>query len=126
PPESTTPTSFKTGNKSGVLSNDALASVTTFSINFSISIGFFTNSFAIYAASLATVKMVPSTGFVTDLYATSTPDINPSATSTLVNSVLPANFYAKPRNNCDKITPEFPRAPINKPLTKACNNVSKF
>ena len=32
---------------------------------------------------------------------------------------LPSHPLEKPRKICDKITPEFPRAPINKPLAKA-------
>ena len=63
--------------------------------------------------------MVPSTGFATALYATSTPACKPSANCFVSIVSVCSNAAQKPRKSCDKITPEFPRAPINNPFENA-------
>ena len=67
PPESTTPTSFKIGNKLGVFFKDLLAAFTTtskilFIVVFDVIFNLLNSSYV----SLITVKIVPSTGFKTD------------------------------------------------------------
>ena len=119
PPESTTPTSFKTGSNSGVLFNEARASFKKTSKHFSIVQDSSTFSAKKSAASRITVKIVPSTGFITALYATSFPDTNASAKSTGPILSFPSNEIANPLKIWDKITPEFPLAPISNPLEKA-------
>jgi hypothetical protein len=61
PPESTTPTSFKIGNKFGVFSRDLFDATITCWKNSVIVASFFTFLAAI-EASLITVKIVPSIG----------------------------------------------------------------
>ena len=65
PPESTTLAFFKAGSKSGVLSSITFASVTTTSINLTMS--FSSVSIAASAAALITDKIVPSVGLITAL-----------------------------------------------------------
>ena len=62
-----------------------------------------------------TVKIVPSTGRITALYATVVPLVNASLKSATVKTVLPFKEAAKPRKIWEVITPLLPRAPINKP-----------
>src|SRR5699024_7085214 len=69
-------------------------------------------------ASLATVSIVPSTGFITALYSVLT-----RAWNALANCIASISFsfsidLEKHLNYWDNITHEFPRAPINKPLEK--------
>ncbi len=80
------------------------------------------------AAPLATVKIVPSFGFITALYAVSTAFWNDAArTGTVISFSLPITFV-KPRNSCDKITPEFPLAPRREPddIAFAIDAISGF
>src|SRR5699024_10170979 len=116
--ESTTPTSFKMGSNSGVLSKDLRASFVMLVISSTTSIND-EDSFAISAESLTTVKIVPSTGFVTASYANVTPFEKASANSSELTDSLLDSPIENPRNICDKITPEFPLAPISKPFEKA-------
>ena len=67
PPLSTTPTSFKTGKSSGVLSSDSSASFTKYENTSSISIPSWAYWTTASLASLITVKIVPSTGRITAL-----------------------------------------------------------
>ena len=72
PPESTTPASFNTGSISGVCDKTCSMCLITSAPNSIISSVFETNSIAFVAPPRATVKMVPSFGFITALYAVST------------------------------------------------------
>src|SRR5699024_3485202 len=45
-----------------------------------------------------------------------------SAKSAGVNSVLATAFLLNPRKTCERITPEFPRAPISNPFARACES----
>ena len=62
-------------------------------------------------ASLATVRMVPSVGFITALYAAVTPSTNASARSAPLASLFPCKPLEIPRNSRERITPELPLAP---------------
>ncbi|MNN61945.1 hypothetical protein D3C81_1772080 [compost metagenome] len=63
--------------------------------------------------------MVPSTGLTTALYAVSTPFCSAAANCWALALSSSCTDLAKPRNNCDRITPELPRAPISRPLERA-------
>lgn len=67
PPASTTSASFKTSSFSGVLSKEMLAASITFVKNYSKLSYLFCAFKAKSAVSLPTVKIVPSTGFITAL-----------------------------------------------------------
>ena len=124
PPESTTPASFSTGSISGVRSRVSFISWMTFSKNSAGSSLFGASCTAFSAPALATVRIVPSFGFITALYAESTafskafPSTYTSASSTSRSTRV------KPRNNWERITPEFPRAPRRDPLEIALQIVS--
>ena len=66
-------------------------------------------------ASLATVRIVPSTGFATAVYARSTPHLIAAATCPGVALSSPEKPAAIPAKSCDRMTPEFPRALISIP-----------
>ena len=55
--------------------------------------------------------MVPSAGFMTALYAASTPSCSACAHRTPSHSSLPFRRLEMPRNSSDRMTPELPRAP---------------
>ena len=116
PPESTTPASFSTGSKSGVWANTSspysIISAHTSSRLRPES----TRNAAFSAIPFATVRIVPSFGFMTALYAVSTARIKPSANTW--TSICSCSLISrqKPRKSCDKITPELPRAPRREPL----------
>ena len=80
------------------------------------------NSIALLAAPFATVRMVPSFGFITALYAVSTAFCiaSPRITTSIVSYF--AITLVNPRNNCDKITPELPLAPRREPEETAFAN----
>ena len=67
PPESTTPTSFKTGKSSGVCFKEALASDKKYLNPFKMSLSSLTYSLNDAEDSLMTVRIVPSTGLITAL-----------------------------------------------------------
>ena len=119
PPESTTPASFKTGSKLGVLSNDFCPTSRQALKNSTVSSNFLWDFSAYSAISLITVNIVPSVGFITALYATSFALVNAwliVLTSIVFLSAMPCE---SPRKIWDKITPEFPLAPIRAPLLNA-------
>ena len=74
------------------------------------------SSTAFSATPFATVRIVPSFGFITALYAVSTARTKPSASTDTVICFLPLISLQKPRRSWDKITPEFPLAPRREPL----------
>ena len=64
----------------------------------------------------ATVSMVPSLGLDTAEYATRVPFSSARANTLLFTS---SNFLISaqiPRNSCERMTPELPRAPLSAPL----------
>ena len=72
----------------------------------------------------ATVKIVPSFGFITALYAVSTALTHAfDKISTLISSYFLISLV-KPLKSCDKITPEFPLAPLREPVEIAFATVS--
>ena len=116
PPESTTPACFKTGNISGVCSNTSSAYLMTSSKKTVKSWHpSSASSRALWLAPFATVRMVPSLGFITALYAVSTAFSLASARSATVSSSNSLIDLVKPLKSWDKITPEFPRAPRKEP-----------
>ena len=83
-------------------------------------------SSALSAALRATVRTVPSVGFITDLYAASTP-ISIAFAICMQSAVSsPANPLENPLKSSDRITPEFPRAPLKSAeaaISAACDTV---
>jgi len=63
----------------------------------------------------ATVRIVPSFGFITALYAVSTAFWKESDKICTLISSYSAITFVKPRNNCERITPELPLAPLKEP-----------
>ena len=78
PPASTTPAFFSAGSSSGVFARLFSPSSMNFARNSAASPPSCAESFVFSHASLTTVSMVPSVGFITDLYAASTPSLNAS------------------------------------------------
>ena len=73
------------------------------------------SSDAFSAIPLATVRIVPSFGFITALYAVSTAF---SKASARIGASISSYFLiplVKPRRSWDRMTPEFPRAPLKDP-----------
>ena len=124
PPESTTPASFKTGSISGVLASVSSACWNIPSKNVSRSDAESASSSALSAAALATVRMVPSFGFITALYAVSTPRSIAAAIAGASRSVSLRTPRVNPRRSCERITPELPRAPRREPEEIALARVS--
>ncbi len=73
-------------------------------------------SSALLAPALATVRIVPSFGFITALYAVSAACITAFPRTVASSSSFPFIDFTKPRKICDRITPEFPLAPRREPL----------
>ena len=73
------------------------------------------NSAALSDIPFATVRMVPSFGFITALYAVSVAFWKASEIICTFSSSYSAITFVNPRNNWDKITPELPLAPRNDP-----------
>ena len=74
--------------------------------------------------ALATVRIVPSFGFITALYAVSLALSKASASSN--TSIVCDSFkiFAAPRKSCESITPEFPLAPRSEPCAMALQSVA--
>ena len=72
-------------------------------------------SLALLAAPLATVRIVPSFGFITALYAVSTAFSHAEARIATLISSYSLITLLKPLNSWDKITPELPLAPLREP-----------
>ena len=68
-------------------------------------------SLAFSADSLATVRIVPSVGFITDLYAPSTPASSAATMFSSVSCACPFKALEKPLKIRERITPELPLAP---------------
>ncbi|CRH64122.1 Uncharacterised protein [Chlamydia trachomatis] len=121
-PESTTPFSLRTGNKSGVRATDSYASTTIASRSSCLVACFCSSLSAQSDTSFKTVRMVPSTGFLTALKATFTPFRKAFAMSSTLrtSSVAPTRPSLIPRKIWLVITPELPRAPISDPCVIAC------
>ena len=115
PPESTTPASLRTGSISGVLESTYSACSIIIRIASSMSSVCDAISAALSEIPLATVRIVPSFGFITALYAVSVALLVASASVSTVISVTPFISLVKPLKSCDKITPELPLAPLNEP-----------
>ena len=76
------------------------------------------------AVSRTTVKIVPSIGFNTASYAATLAAFNASANLVAVGGVFVRIVAASPRKIWLRITPLFPRAPINDPWLIASHVVS--
>ena len=121
PPASTTPASFSTGNNSGVLANASRpASRATRNMRSKLP-PLEAAATAASAVSRTTVRMVPSTGFNTASYEATLALFNASANCAGLASPpsTPRNLATSPRITWLKITPLFPRAPINDPWAMA-------
>ena len=112
PPASTTPAFASAGSRLGVLSKDTLACWQISCITIHGSFVVLTTSLAFSADSLTTVRIVPSVGFITDLYAPFTPFSRLTTRSSADISLLPARPFEKPLKTRERITPEFPLAPL--------------
>ena len=115
PPESTTPASFSTGSISGVFASTASASSITRRANSSTSSTLSESSAALSAAPFATVRIVPSFGFITALYAVSTAFCIAPARSITSSSSWSRMPLVNPLKSWDRITPELPLAPLKEP-----------
>jgi len=111
PPASTTPAFFRTGFWLTVFAKATFASSKAAAWTTSKQVFFLAVFSALAAARRATVKIVPSAGFITALYAASTPSCSAWAHSRPLQISSPFSFREMPRNNRDRITPELPRAP---------------
>ena len=118
PPESTTPACFNTGSISGVFKSVSSIFATIASQNSIISSvsEFISISSAFSAPAFATVRIVPSLGFITALYAVSAACCTAFPIIVTSSVSFPFISFTNPLNICDIITPEFPLAPLNEPL----------
>ena len=118
PPASTTPASRRTCNCSGVCSRATCPSARAFSTT-RIRSAPSSDSLAPFADSRTTVRMVPSTGFITAPSAATLASV--SAVASTPPSISPEleRHALMPRSTCDRITPEFPRAPMREPWEMA-------
>ena len=114
PPASTTPAFFRVGSRFGVSSRATFAPSNAALNTVRASPPALKDFFASSDATLATVRMVPSVGFITALYAASTPASNANTRFSAVTSSLVPIPFEIPRNSRDVITPELPRAPRSK------------
>ena len=111
PPASTTPAFLSVGSNSGVCSKAVLAPSIAALKTPKASFPSLRAALAYSEATRATVSIVPSVGFITALYAASTPSSKAEAIlSAVTNSSSPIPF-AKPLKSNEVITPEFPLAP---------------
>ena len=124
PPESTTPACLSTGNISGVWLNTKSPWAMISLANSSTSAVFSAISTALSAMPFATVRIVPSFGFMTALYAVSVPRTKARASVGTFTVLYILISFVNPRNNWDKITPEFPLAPRKEPEEIALASVS--
>ena len=113
PPASTTPAFLRTGRSSGVLSRDALAAEVIVSKSSTMSAPSAAFFDAASELSRATVRIVPSVGFITDLYADSTPKLKDLDISCASAVFFPFKPLENPLNKSDRITPELPLAPLS-------------
>ena len=97
PPASTTPACFNTGSISGVCARTLCPSSIMPFRNTSISSVSSASLTAASAQPLATVRIVPSLGFITALYAVFTACSAAAASSCAPASSMPSNAFAKPR-----------------------------
>ena len=124
PPESTTPASFKTGSISGVFDKTSSACSIIFNSASSMSSVSSATSAALSDTPFATVRIVPSFGFITALYAVSVALCVALAMSSTVKLSSPDISFVNPLNSCERITPELPLAPLNEPVAIAFASVS--
>ena len=111
PPASTTPAFLSAGSSSGVLASDFSASETNARRNIAASPPETPSSAVFSQPSRATVRIVPSVGFMTDLYAASTPSFSAAESSAASAVSFPERPFESPLKISERITPEFPRAP---------------
>ncbi len=65
------------------------------------------------------MRIVPSTGFITAWYAASAAAVKASAVVRASATPTPLKTAVSPRRIWERITPEFPRAPISDPWLTA-------
>ncbi len=117
PPESTTPAFLSTGSSSGVFASasspTSINAVRKATKSLCLPASFIADS----AISLTTVKIVPSLGMETALYATFEPDSIAFA-KVLVSNASLVFFKTEqmPLKICEDITPELPLAPLSAPF----------
>ena len=90
-----------------VISPWAMACSSTYSTLFCSSAALAARS----AARRETVRIVPSAGFITALYAAATPSCIAAAKAAPSASLQPLSSLEMPRKRSDRMTPELPRAP---------------
>ena len=123
PPASTTPAWASTGSISGVRARVSAASPRALSTTPTRP----EPLAAPAAAAEATVRMVPSTGRTTARRARSEAWVMASTRRSGPTPASPAVAMRSliPRRSCDRITPEFPRAPISEPCPIALQTSSR-
>ena len=120
PPASTTPAWARTGSRSGVRASASAAPERAASATVRTDDPGSAASRAASAAPRATVRMVPSTGRITAWRASSSATVRALASSAAPGAPSDApSPSAMPRSSWERITPEFPRAPIRDPWEMA-------
>ena len=117
PPASTTPAWARTGSISGVRARASAASERALSTTPTSPLP----RAAPVAAAEATVRIVPSTGRTTALRARSEAWAMASVRTSGLTSAAPAAAMRSlmPRRSWERMTPEFPRAPMSDPCPMA-------
>src|SRR3972149_3662294 len=116
PPASTTPASASTGSSVGVRSRLCVASSTMASSTATTSPAAASRAwFAATADSRMTVRIVPSAGLVTALYAPADPSSIPRTQAAASTLSAPSIARAMPRMIWARMTPELPPAPLCAP-----------
>ena len=113
PPASTTPAFLSTGSSSGVSARASAAPMHTAPQTYTGSLSISAAEVPTSAPRRETVRIVPSVGFITALYADSTPIERAFTRAVPSASSIPSSPFEKPRNNNERITPEFPLAPLS-------------
>ena len=116
PPASTTPAFLSTGRIFGVSARAAFAPSRPVSNTLTASVSpSFTALRAYSDAVRITVRIVPSVGFMTALYAEELPCSSAEAIAAPSASSRPLSPLEIPRNMSERITPELPLAPRSRP-----------
>ncbi len=119
PPESTTCASRRIGSSEGVFATARSAASTVAASTVSTLLSRSAAATAAADASRMTVRIVPSTGLATALYAVFVPASSACARSRPLNRFLPWRPWAIPARIWLVMTPELPRAPMSAPKLAA-------
>ena len=113
PPASTTPAFFRTGFRLTVFASASSPAAIALMKTSSSECCFFAAVVAASAARRETVRIVPSAGFMTALYAASTPSVRAAANPAASAVSIPFMRFEIPLKSRESITPEFPLAPLS-------------